>query len=172
MNLKATILEEHSKKQCDAIVEWVGNDQKRFNELFYLFLNSEYRITQRAAWPLSYCVIKHPGLIKNNYAELIANLKKPRLHDSIKRNAVRLLQAVTIPEKYEGDIMDICFQYLQSPKEAVAVKAFSITVLGNLANKYPEIIPEIKLLIEEQLPAQTAAFKSRAKAFFKMFGLK
>lgn len=169
MNLKATILEEHSKKQCDAIVAWVGNDQKRFNELFQLFLNSEYRITQRAAWPLSYCVIKHPGLIKNNYAELIANLKKQQLHDSIKRNTVRLLQAVAIPEKYEGDIMDICFQYLQSPKEAVAVKAFSITVLGNLANKYPEIIPEIKLLIEEQLPTQTAAFKSRAKAFMKKF---
>ena len=68
--------------------------------------------------------------------------------------------------------MDICFQYLQSPKEAVAIKAFSLTVLGKLANKYPEIIPEIKLLIEEQLPQQTAAFKSRAKAFMKKFGSK
>jgi hypothetical protein len=28
---------------------------------------------------------------------------------------------------------------------------------------YPEILAEIKLMIEEQLPYQTAAFKSRAK---------
>ncbi|HVZ95481.1 MAG TPA: hypothetical protein VG847_01300 [Chitinophagaceae bacterium] len=167
MNLRATILAEHSRKQCDTIVAWVGGDQKRFNELFELFLNSEYRVTQRAAWPLSYCVIARPYFIQPHYGKLIANLKKPRLHDAIKRNTVRLLQVVDIPEKYEGDIMDICFQYLQSPTEAVAIKAFSITVLGHLARKYPDIIPEIKLLIEEQLPQQTPAFKSRAKWFMK-----
>jgi hypothetical protein len=61
--------------------------------------------------------------------------------------------------------MDICFSYLSSPTEAVAVKAFSLTVLGNLAKQYPDIIPEIKIIIEEQLPHQTAAFKVRAKAF-------
>jgi hypothetical protein len=63
--------------------------------------------------------------------------------------------------------MDICFSYVEDPVEAVAVKAFSLTVLGNLAKQYPEIIPEIKLLIEEQLGRQTAAFKSRAKMFLK-----
>lgn len=169
MNLEATILAEHSKEQCNKIVEWVGYNQQRFNELFDLFLNSEYRVTQRAAWPLSYCVIKHPDLMKNNYEKLITNLQKPNLHDSIKRNTVRLLQAVPIPEKYEGSIMEICFKYLESPTEAVAIKAFSLTILGNLAKKYPEIIPEIKLLIEEQLPHQTAAFKQRAKVFMKTF---
>ena len=65
--------------------------------------------------------------------------------------------------------MEICFKYLESPNEAVAIKAFSLTVLGKLAKKYPEIIPEIKLMIEEQLPHQSAAFKSRAKMFIKSF---
>ncbi|KAA9040986.1 hypothetical protein FW778_02805 [Ginsengibacter hankyongi] len=65
--------------------------------------------------------------------------------------------------------MEICFKYLASPDEAIAIKAFSLTVLANLAKKYPEIIPEIKLIIEEQLPHQSAAFKSRAKAFMKSF---
>ncbi len=65
--------------------------------------------------------------------------------------------------------MEICFKYLESHDEAVAIKAFSLTVLGRLAKKYPEIISEIKLLIEEQLPHQSAAFKSRAKKFMKVF---
>ena len=52
MNLRKEILKEHSKKQCEKNVAWIGNDKKRFNELFYLFLNGEYRITQRSAWPL------------------------------------------------------------------------------------------------------------------------
>jgi hypothetical protein len=171
MNLAQVLLQGHSRKQCDKIVQWVGNDQQRFNELFNLFLNAEYRVAQRAAWPVSYSVIDHPVLIKDNFGKLIDNVRKPGLHDAIKRNTIRLLQTVDIPEKYEGAVMEICFQYLESPLEAVAIKAFSITVLSNLAKKYPEIIPEIKLIIEEQLPHQTAAFKSRAKIFMKLFDL-
>ena len=168
MNVEAELLKEHSKEQCHKIVEWIGKDAKKFKQLFNLFINGEYRITQRAAWPLSISVIAHPELMKGNYTKLISNLKNPHLHDAIKRNTIRLLQHVPIPEEQEGSIMEVCFQYLESPDEAVAVKAFSLTVLGRLAKKYPEIVPEIKLLIEEQLPHQTAAFKSRAKLFLKM----
>ena len=167
MNLREEILKEHSKKQRDKIIDWVGNDGKRFNELFSLFLDDEYRVTQRASWPLSRCAVANPAFMKNKFGKLISNLRKPNLHDAIKRNSVRLLQSVEIPARYEGDIMDICFQYLQSPTEAVAIKAFSITVLGNLSKKYPEIIPEIKVIIEDQLPHQSAAFKSRVKTFMK-----
>ena len=169
MNLKETILKEHSKEQCNKIVQWVGNNEERFNELFHLFITGEYRVAQRAAWPLSYCAITHPEFMKGNFGKLLINLKKPNLHNSIKRNTVRLLDAIEIPVKYEGRIMEICFTYLESPGEAVAVKAFSIGILGKLAKKYPEIIPEIKLMIEEQLPHQSAAFKSRSKAFMKSF---
>ena len=166
-NLREQILKEHSKAQCTTIVNWVGASQQRFDELFNLFLNDEYRVVQRAAWPVSYCVMAHPEFIKKHWTALIKNLQKPNLHNAVKRNSIRLLQDIKIPKKYQGQIMDICFKYVESPTEAVAVKAFSLTVLGNLAKQYPEIIPEIKLLIEEQLPHQTAAFKSRAKVFFK-----
>ncbi|MEJ7671291.1 MAG: hypothetical protein WKF59_00845 [Chitinophagaceae bacterium] len=71
-----------------------------------------------------------------------------------------MLQYVDIPENFQGEIMEICFSYVASPTEPVAVKAFSLTVLANLAKQYPEIMPEIKMLIDEQLPHQTAAFKA------------
>ncbi len=164
-NLRDEILKEHSKAQCTHIVNWVGTSQQRFDELFKLFLNDEYRVVQRAGWPVSYCVIAHPEFIKKHWAALIKNLGKPNLHPAVKRNSIRLLQDIEIPEKYQGSIMDICFNYVASPTEAVAVKAFSLTVLKNLSKQYPEILPEIKLLIEEQMPHQTAAFKARAKVF-------
>ena len=110
MNLREEILKEHSKTQCNKIVNWIGDSQKKFDELFNLFLNDKYRVTQRAAWPLSYSVIANPEFIKNNFSKLINNLKKPGLHNSIKRNSVRLLQHVSIPKKFHGDIMDVCFR--------------------------------------------------------------
>lgn len=163
MNLREELLKEHSKAQCNKIVQWVGSSEKRFAELFDLFLNDIYRVNQRAAWPVSYCVMAHPEFIKSYFSKLIKNLHKPNLHDSVKRNSIRLLQHVNIPGKYHGEIMEICFGYLASPKEAVAIKVFSLTVLGDLAKIYPDIIPEIKVLIEEQMPHQSVGFRSKAQ---------
>ncbi|MEO7523935.1 MAG: hypothetical protein ABIT58_07555 [Ferruginibacter sp.] len=169
MNLKEEILKEHSKFQCAKIVEWVGADQKRFDGLFSLFLNDEYRVVQRAGWPISYCVIGHPTLITKHWANLLKNLKKPNIHGAVKRNTVRLMQDINIPRKFQGDVMTSCFGFVECPTEEVAVKAFSLTILGNLARQHPEIIPEIKLLINTRADTQTAAFKSRAKKLLKTF---
>ncbi|MEP7254023.1 MAG: hypothetical protein ABI683_16630 [Ginsengibacter sp.] len=101
--------------------------------------------------------------------KLLKNLKKPGLHDEVKRNTVRLLQHLEIPEKHEGAVMEICFGYLESTKEAVAVKAFAINTLARLAKKYPEISPEVRLLIEDQMAHQSAAFRISAWRFLKAF---
>lgn len=169
MKLRDEILKEHSKAQCSRIVEWVGSNQERFDQLFALFLNDEYRVVQRAAWPVSYCVMAHPRFIQRHWKKFVQNLEQPSLHNAVKRNSIRLLQDIDIPEKYRGAVMDICFKFLESPNEAVAVKAFSMKVLGKLAKMYPEIFPELKLIIEAQLPFQTAAFKVRARELMKMY---
>ena len=171
MNIRTALLKEHSKKQCAAIVKWIGSDQKRFDELFELFLNDEYRVVQRAGWPLSYCVEDHPEFIQRHFKKLLKNLNKKGIHEAVKRNTVRLLQYVDIPEKFHGEVMDVCFRYISSPTEAVAIKAFSLTVLQNLARKYPEIINEIKLVIDERWDYESIAFKTRAKKLLKEFSL-
>lgn len=162
MNLRKEILREHSKAQCEKIVNWVGSNQDRFDELFKLFIHDEYRVVQRASWPLSICVDNNPYFIRRHWKYFIANLEKPGIHNAVKRNSIRLMQRVSIPVRYHGAVMNICFNYLQSPTEPVAIKTFALTVLANLSNEYPGIIPEIKLIIEELLPNQTAAFKNRA----------
>ena len=167
MDLKRTILERHSKSQCDKIVKYIGNNKDRFAELMKLFFDGEPLVTQRAAWPMSYCVKNHPNLITPYYKKLLNNLEKPNLHDSIPRNTVRLLQYVKVPEKYHGQVMTICFNYIQSNDIAVAIKAFSLTVLQNLSKDYPEILHELKTIIDERWEHETMAFKSRAKKILK-----
>lgn len=93
-------------------MQWVGSNQDRFDELFSLFLNDEYRVVQRAAWPVSHCVDAHPQLISKHWKALLANLKKPGLHNAVKRNSIRLMQDIELPEKYHGEIMNRCFGYL------------------------------------------------------------
>jgi len=169
MNLREEILRAHSVTQRDKIIAWVGSSQSRMDELVKLFLEGEYRVTQRAGWPLSYIARRNSSLVKKHLPKLIRNLATPDLHNAVIRNTIRLLQDVPIPAIQHGKVMDICFRYVEDPQQPVAIKAFALTVVTKLAGSYPEIIPEIRLMIEEQLPHQTAAFKSRAKRSVKLF---
>lgn len=167
MDLLKTIEKEHSKTQCDQIVQYVGNNPDRFGELMQLFLKGEYRVTQRAAWPVSYCVRNYPELITPYFSKILPLLQKPGVHNAIVRNIVRLLQFVKIPKRYHGQLMDTCFNFIASHEAAPAIKAFSLTILDDLSKDYPDIKPEIKLIIEERWPHESPAFKSRAKKVLK-----
>jgi hypothetical protein len=166
MDLLKLLRAEHSKKQTDRIVAYIGEDKERFAALIELFFKGEYRITQRAAWPLSYCVRRHPELISPYYKRLLDNLGRKDIHVAVIRNTVRLLQDVSIPKRYHGRVMSICFDFEADVETPIAVKAFALTILGNLAAEYPEIRSELKLIIEGQWEQATPAFRSRARKLF------
>ncbi|HEY5823305.1 MAG TPA: hypothetical protein VIT44_03005 [Cyclobacteriaceae bacterium] len=167
MNLVDLILKEHSKAQKDKIVRYVGNDAKRFAELVALFFKGPYRVTQRASWPLSSIVEKHPALVKPHLKKILQNVMKSGQHDAVKRNTLRLLQYIEIPKSLQGIAVDVCFQLLTDRKEPVAIHAFAITVLTTLARQEPDLKNELIPLIEEQLPYSSPAFVSRAKRALK-----
>lgn len=166
MDIKKELLKGHSKALTDRIVNYVGSDQLRFNTLISIFLAGPYRITQRAAWPLSYCVQNYPFLIDRHYSAVLNTLTKPGIHDAVKRNIMRLLQFVDVPRTYQGKVIEHCYN-LMSPTEPIAVRVFAMTVLANLAKQHTDLKKELKLVIEDHLPFATAAYRSRSKKILK-----
>src|SRR5687767_3237480 len=122
MDLKKSLNLGHSKLQTSEIVGYVGGRQDRFNKLVKVYLEGPYRITQRAAWPLSICVEKWPYLADPHIKNLIFFLEKTVVHDAVKRNTVRLFQFIEIPKRYHGKVATLCFNYLQDRKVAVAIR--------------------------------------------------
>jgi len=167
MKLRETLLAEHSKAQCMKVVKWIGKDQHRFNELIRLFISDEYRVVQRAAWPVSYAVQAHPPLIQPHVGKLIRLLNKPGLPDAVKRNTVRIFQEIDAPERFRGELMTACFGFIESMTEKPAIKAFALTVLYNLSRQYPDIRAELTVIIEERWDYETPAFKSRGRKILK-----
>ncbi len=163
MDLKHALLNEPAhKERVRQVVAYVGKSRTRFKELMDLFQSENYRLCQRASWPLSYIVENNPEFIANYYKPLLKILAASP-HNTVTRNILRLLQFVKIPESFAGQVMNHCFDLLLKPKEPVANKAFSLTILANLAKRYPEIKNEILLCIEEQWPHASAGFRSRAR---------
>jgi hypothetical protein len=167
MNLLDAIQKEHSKAQRDKIVNYIGKSPRRFEKLVNVFLKGPYRVTQRSAWPLSYCVELHPELIKLHLKRILLFAKKPGVHHSVKRNTMRLLQFIDIPKNLQGLVADLCFTFLQDTKEPIAIRVFAMTVLMNLAKFLPELKNELIPIIEDQIPYGSPAFTSRGRKALK-----
>ena len=128
MDLRAALLEVHSKAQAEKIAAYVGDDEKRFAELMKLLLGSVYRLSQRAAWPVSYCIERRPDLVKPYFNVLIKQLERDDAHAAVRRNVARLFQFVDVPKRYRGRLFDACYNLLDDADQPVAVRVFSMTV--------------------------------------------
>lgn len=165
MNIQEELLKEknHSKTQALKISNYACSSPKHFKELMQCFLSNEYRLAQRAAWSVSWAAQNKPELITPYIKDLVAQLPRKDVHDAVIRNSVRILQQIEIPESLHGELMNYCFEFIESNSVPAAIKAFSLTTLYNLSKFYPEIKNELKLIIEERWNNETAAFKSRGK---------
>jgi len=162
MNILAELQKDHSKEITDNIVEYVSGDDERLAELMDIFFHGPWEIVQRAAWAIGQLGEKTDLLIPY-LKPMIKNLQRPSLHDAIKRNTIRTWQFMHIPDEHLGEVADICFGYLASNEEAIAIKVFSMVVLEDVVRRVPELKGELQFLIETQLPYGSAGFKNRGQ---------
>src|SRR5262245_61227601 len=163
MDIRQALVAEHSKRQTMAIVEFIGDDARRFAELMKIFFAGEYRLAQRAAWPMNYCAERHPELIRPYLPKLLDCLEREDMHVAVKRNVVQLLQYIEIPRRLTGRVYSHCVDLIDEPREPVAVRAFAITVAARIAKSEPALLNELRLIVSKHLPHASAAFRVRAR---------
>ena len=163
MNVREALLEVHSKDQAIKIADYVGTDPERFAELMRLMMGPVYRVSQRAAWPVSYCIERNPELVKPYFNDLIKQLEREDAHVAVRRNVARLLQFVDIPKRYAGRIFEACYNLVDDPNEPVAVRVFSLTVAAKIAKDSPELLEELRILAKKYPQKSTAGFRSRTR---------
>lgn len=174
MNLREQILADHTRPNALRIADWIGSDKIRFDALMQLFLYDEHRVVQRCAWVLSMCADRHPELVHPYMDKMLAHCTKDGVHIAVKRNVTRLLQYMPIAEAHEEAVLNLCFESLADPKEAIAVRCFSMGILADLSVRYPEIKNELRHMIEDALEHQevSAAYKSKAKRVLQQLNKK
>ena len=167
MDIRNQILQEHTKQNALLISNYIGSDNERFDELMQLFFNDNVTVTQRAAWTMCLSVEKNTELI-SPYLEKMLKLLSLNVHDAIKRNIVRIMQDIELPEDLMGLAFENCYQLVLSKSSAIAIKAFSITVLYNICKKEPELKHELSELIKLQLEGASSGLKNRCLKTLKL----
>ncbi|MBI3218752.1 MAG: hypothetical protein HYZ44_04515 [Bacteroidetes bacterium] len=167
MNLLESLKKSPSQAQYKQMIAFIGENKKRFSNLVLIYLNGPERITQRASTLLVYFSKKHLELVIGELGIIVRHSQKSDVTVAIKRNTLRFLQDMSIPKRWQGKVTDLCFSFLTSHQEPIAVKVFAMTVLANIAMENSELKNELIPIIEDQMPFGSAGFRNRGAKVLK-----
>lgn len=168
MNYEQLLKRGQSKAGTLAIFRHVGEDAVRFRELMALLLKGDEQMRQRASWPIMEIAIQYPALLQPYYEKLISLLEEEWTGAAVRRHILRIFTEHKVPQKWEGRVLDICLKLIPSEQQAIAVRAFSITVAAQIAKPYPEIQRELLLVLNAVLEMPvSAAIQVRIKRAIK-----
>src|SRR5690348_3803868 len=132
------------------LVEYVADNENRFNTLISTYIEGPYRVTQRTARALTLIASNNGSLLKPHFSRLIKALRNSEASTAYKRNTIRLFQFVDIPHRYQGMLVELCFRFLMNKRETIAVKVFAMSVLEKLSRHSQELRRELRIVIEDQ----------------------
>lgn len=166
MDFVAQLQKEHSRANTDLIANSIGNKPEALKKIIDIIYTETAPLPQRASWLLAVVNDKYPELLLPHISRFSKTVNTFTI-DGIKRNMLSVLEKHKIPKNEQGKLVDVCFNYLLSPEETVAVKVYAMQIIANICLEHPEIKNELKVVINDQLPKNTAAFYSRAKKILK-----
>ena len=165
MNPEALLTAQHCRTVTDEIAAWVGKSAARFGEILKLMEHGPAKIRPRAGWVVCTCGERHPQLAEAQYSALLRILQSTA-DTAVHRHIMKIFSLIPVPDIHVDAVFSAAVGLLSLPEEPVGVKAYAITVLGRMTRSMPELLPEIRALVAEHLPGQTAAYCSRAKREF------
>ena len=154
MNLREMILHENSKLNWQTTARFIGSDKSKMHELMQWFFSKEKRIAQLSAQIIALVYDENPDMVRPYLTQMVQYLSENPI-DAVKRIIIRTFQFEDVPEESEGIFFDHAIGYLKDADESIAVKAFSMTAIRKICDKYPELsveaIPFIEILVEEKV---------------------
>ena len=166
-SLEDLLMMETSRRNTDIISGLVLEKPELFREIMEIFFRNEEPVSRRAAWVADTVSEKRPELLEEYLGSIITALPGFS-HDGMKRSSLRMLTRSPVPEQNLGDLINICFDWLVSSWESVAVKVFAMEILYRISLDIPELKKELADSIEWRMAEETAGFKSRGRKTLKM----
>ena len=166
-SLTDLLMVENSRRNTDLIADIIFNKHALFDELFDIYLRNEEPLSRRAVWVVDTVAEKHPELL-DRYLESIVEALPRFEHDGLKRGSLRMLSRSPLPQNHLGELMNMCFDWLVSAKESVAVKVYAMEILYRISQVEPELKKELADSIEWRIAEGTPGFKHRGLKTLKM----
>ncbi len=151
-----------SKGSTCIIIGDVGEDKQKFSILINFVLRNCEPLSSRAAWVIEGIDKNIPSLIEPYIPKLIKMLPSFS-HPGTQRNLLKILTRKNIPEPLIGKLTNICIEWLQKRDVPVSIQVYSMKILENFSEPYPELMFEVHEILKSRIQYSLPGFKSKAK---------
>jgi hypothetical protein len=161
-------LVDSSRLLADILVKDIGNEPDRFAEMIGIAFRDEYPVSMRAARIVALCAEQHIELINPYVFQIVESIGEIKV-DGVKRGFLKILAELplVLDEQSLGIITDLAFNWLNDPKQAIAIRYYSIDILYKVAAIYPEIGVELSALLKSLADDSSSGLKSKSKKVLK-----
>jgi len=159
-------MQQLSRQHMEYVAHCIGNNEKEFGRLMLIVCYGKEPVVQRAAWAMDACLEMYPELL-TPYVETLIEALLGFGNNGVRRQVVKALAACDIPERFQGQMADLCFHWLQSPTIPVGIKVHCMQILANITTNHPDLAVELRTVINEQIPRNSVGFASRGRKILK-----
>lgn len=161
MSLSDIIMAEHSRAQAKMIAGIVIQKPELLDELLEIIFAESEPLSRRAAWPLRFIHEKDEKLLPPYIPMIVSRL--PNIQTiAVQRNLLYILAYSDVPESCQGELLQYSSEVLINRSSSVASLIYSLDIFYNIAITEPELLNELKLIIELLLPNATAGVRSKS----------
>jgi hypothetical protein len=137
------------------LVTETPNNHEDYKLLMEIALYNSNPKSWRAAYLIDKINDNHPDLLQPFLSKMIDQVRNEK-STSKKRHFLKLISSNSITKEQQGVLFNFCIETLTSG-EPVAVRVHAMQILYNIAEKETELIPEIILIIENEMEYHSTA---------------
>jgi len=132
----------------EKLIESANKDINQFKRLFEMCTKNTDQIAWRAAWVLRGCLKKNDERLKSHLHQIINAIEEKE--DGHQRELIKIFEVYDLDEDYEGYLFDICANIWEDLEKIPSTRITAMKFMMRVAEKYPEIKSDIKLLTSEE----------------------
>lgn len=166
-------------RDVDKYVNYFHKNTKEIPELLAFSMNGQNgKLAEYGSWLSNHLYESvqkksdpHSMKIKGHFLERIdvmIRVLKTESNQSILRNWLRMLLLIRPNADYDGLLLDVGLNFIENPKNKVALHAFSISLIAPIVKRQPELLDEILSILEYHKEGKSNAYHSSLKNFKKI----
>ena len=152
------LFDENSR---DLLVRYLIQNPQEVKKLLALTKVDE-KSAWRAAWILDHLNQTAPSVIKPHLNAICYRLKNTR-YNGVRRSLLKILITNPSETNEDGELLDLCFQWVCSPTIPIAIRAHSMQFIYNLLPAYPELKNEFRLSLETAVNEESKGVRGKAR---------
>ena len=168
----SSILINTPREIRQAGVRYIGENPKQIKNLIKMSFSDVQPEAWRAAWVLA-DLVKNDKEIRRKIqaysSQIISSFKTFNSPGQV-REFLKTIQYLEVNEEDMGILLNICFDWLIDRKADQAWRVYAMQIIYDYSKKEPDLLPELKAIIEQEMEYAKPGFKSRGKRILREIG--